>query len=193
MWLWHSSSVLCRAEVHLNTVLGSIYCHQVPSISVIWKGNVTACEVVFHQATLPRGAAEASGISGGGRQAAASQTGREDGERAAAMAPAWARDLPAGASARQWGWGPGCPGRDRSPPQLTEPRPPLHSDSKVPPPFAFLFKNLYMKFQDKHSRPESQMCPRGPGGPSLLSRGQIEGGFSHAAPTGVGSRVPVLK
>lgn len=147
-----SSSVLCHAEVHLNTVLGSIYCHQVPSISVIWKGNVTACEVVFHQATLPRGAAEASGISGGGRQAAASQTGREDGERAAAMARAWARDLPAGASARQWGCGPGCPGRDRSPPQLTEPRPPLHSDSKVPPPFAFLFKNLYMKFQDKRQQ-----------------------------------------
>lgn len=78
-------------------------------------------------------------------------------------------------------------------PTLTEPRPPLHSDSKVPPPFAFLFKNLYMKFQDKRSRPESQMCPRGPGGPSLLSRGRMEGGFSHAAPTGADSRVPVLK
>lgn len=148
-----SSSVLCRAEVHLNTVLGSIYCHQVPSISVIWKGNVTACEVVFHQATLPHGAAEASGISGGGRQAAASQTGREDGERAAAMARAWARDLPAGASARQWGCGPGCPGRDRSPPHADGAPPSIaFGGGKVPPPFAFLFKNLYMKFQDKRQQ-----------------------------------------
>lgn len=37
-------------------------------------------------------------------------------------------------------------------PTLTEPRPPLHSGGKVPPPFAFLFKNLYMKFQDKQQQ-----------------------------------------
>lgn len=67
-------------------------------------------------------------------------------------------------------------------PMLTEPRPPLHSDSKVPPPFAFLFKNLYMKFQDKRSRPESQMCPRGPGGPSLLSRGPDGGWLQPCSP-----------